>query len=453
MRMLLSEIASSVGGRLSGNDLQISSVSIDTRTLAENDLYVAIKGRNFDGHSFVDKAEASGAIAVLVEQEANTKLPQIIVEDTHLALAELAGAWKNKAEVQTVAVTGSNGKTTVKEMIAAILDINSKVLVTKGNLNNDIGVPLTLLKLNEKHQYAVVEMGANHAGEIEYSSHYAKPDVAVITNIGAAHIEGFGSIEGVARAKAEIIQSLGGHGIAILNRDDAFYDLWVEIAENRKVVSFGLDGTADIRAEAIVSGLQNNEFVTRFKLITTDDEIEIQLKLAGQHNVINALAAAASCLQLGIGLQQIKQGLKNLKPVTGRLQPLVGEKGNLVIDDTYNANPDSLKVALEVLMQCEGEPWVVLGALGEMGSGSLKIHKEMGELIKSMNVVRLLTIGSDAEYTSYEFGKGATFFSTQEQLITTLKKELKGDEALLVKGSRSQKMENIVAALVSDFRK
>ncbi|MCK5477412.1 MAG: UDP-N-acetylmuramoyl-tripeptide--D-alanyl-D-alanine ligase [Methylococcales bacterium] len=453
MRMLLSEIASSVGGRLSGNDLQISSVSIDTRTLAENDLYVAIKGRNFDGHSFVDKAEASGAIAVLVEQEANTKLPQIIVEDTHLALAELAGAWKNKAEVQTVAVTGSNGKTTVKEMIAAILDINSKVLVTKGNLNNDIGVPLTLLKLNEKHQYAVVEMGANHAGEIEYSSHYAKPDVAVITNIGAAHIEGFGSIEGVARAKAEIIQSLGGHGIAILNRDDAFYDLWVEIAENRKVVSFGLDGTADIRAEAIVSGLQNNEFVTRFKLITTDDEIEIQLKLAGQHNVINALAAAASCLQLGIGLQQIKQGLKNLKPVTGRLQPLVGEKGNLVIDDTYNANPDSLKVALEVLMQCEGEPWVVLGALGEMGSGSLKIHKEMGELIKSMNVVRLLTIGSDAESTSIKFGRGATFFSSQEQLITTLKKELKGDEALLVKGSRSQKMENIVAALVSDFRK
>ena len=453
MRMLLSEITSSVRGHLSGNDLQVSSVSIDTRTLAENDLYVAIKGQNFDGHSFVDKAEATGAIAVLVEQEVNTKLPQIIVKDTHLALAELAGAWKNKAEVQTVAVTGSNGKTTVKEMIAAILDINSEVLVTKGNLNNDIGVPLTLLKLSEQHKYAVIEMGANHAGEIEYSSRYAKPDVAVITNVGAAHIEGFGSIDGVARAKGEIIQSLGSIGVAVLNRDDVFYDLWREFAENRKVVSFGLNRAADVRAEGIVSGIQNNEFVTRFKLLAANDEIEIQLKLAGQHNVINALAAAASCLQLGIGLQQIKQGLKNLRPVTGRLQPLVGEKGNLVIDDTYNANPDSLKVALDVLMQCEGEPWVVLGALGEMGPDSSIIHKEMGELIKSMNVVRLLTMGSDAEYTSYEFGRGATFFSTQEQLITTLKKELKGDEALLVKGSRSQKMENIVKALVSDFRK
>ncbi|MCK5188866.1 MAG: UDP-N-acetylmuramoyl-tripeptide--D-alanyl-D-alanine ligase, partial [Methylococcales bacterium] len=283
---------------------------------------------------------------------------------------------------------------------------------------------------------------------------YTQPDVAVISNVGAAHIEGFGSLGGVARAKGEIIQSLSNQGVAILNRDDEFYKLWLEIAEDRKVVSFGLNKSADIRAEDIVSGLQNNEFVTRFKLITTTSgKIEIQLKLAGRHNVSNALAAAASCMQMDIGLQQIKQGLENLKPVTGRLQPLVGEQGSLVLDDTYNANPSSVKVALDVLLQCEGESWVVLGALGEMGADSLEIHKELGELIKSMNVVRLLTIGSDAESTSHIFGRGATFFTSQEALIATLKQEIKGRECILIKGSRAQKMENVVAALVTNFRK
>ena len=454
LKMLLSEIATHVNGDLSGKDLKVSSVSIDTRTLTEGDLYIAINGQVFDGHVFIDKAEQAGACAVLVEKKIDTKLPQIRVKDTHKALAELAAAWKNQAKVKTIAVTGSNGKTTVKEMIAAILEINSSVLFTKGNLNNDIGVPLTLLKLNQQHQYAVIEMGANHAGEIEYSSHYTQPDVAVISNVGAAHIEGFGSLEGVARAKGEIIQSLSSEGVAILNRDDEFYTLWLEMAKDRKVVSFGMNKAADIKAEDIVSGLQNNEFVTRFKLITaTNGEIEIQLKLAGQHNVTNALAAAASCMQMGIGLQQIKQGLEKLKPVTGRLQPLVGEQGSLVVDDTYNANPASVKVALDVLLQCDGVPWVVLGALGEMGADSLEIHKELGELIKSMNVVRLLTIGSDAESTSHIFGRGATFFTSQEALIATLKQEIKGNESILIKGSRAQKMENVVAALVTNFRK
>lgn len=455
MIMLLSEVAQAVEGILIGKDLDISSVSIDTRTLAEGDLYFAIKGQNFDGHNFIDKAEFAGASAVIVEKEVDTKLPQILVKDAHLALAELAGAWKKRAKVTTIAVTGSNGKTTVKEMIAAILSVNSKVLFTQGNLNNDIGVPLTLLKLHEQHQYAVIEMGANHSGEIKYSSYYTQPDVTVITNVGAAHLEGFGSVIGVARAKGEIIQSLNSDGVAVLNKDDVFYDLWLEIAEDRRVVSFGLNKTADVYPKDIEARIENNEFATRFTLTTADDEAAagIQLRLAGQHNVSNALAAAASCLQLGIGIQQIKQGLESVKPVQGRLQPLVGERGNLVIDDSYNANPGSLKAALNVLMQCEGKPWVVLGALGEMGADSVNIHKELGELIKSMNVVRLLTIGSDAESTSKVFGKGATFFRSQEQLIATLKKELKGEEAILVKGSRAQKMENIVAELVTDFRK
>ena len=452
MELLLSEIAMAVDGKLLGENLAVSSFSIDTRTLSPADLYIAIKGQNFDGHDFIGKAEIAGASALLVQTECDTRLPQIIVRDSHLALAELAGAWKKKVAVKTVAVTGSNGKTTVKEMIAAVLSVSSTVLFTKGNLNNDIGVPLTLLRLHEKDQFAVVEMGANHSGEIEYSSRYAQADVAVITNVGAAHIEGFGSIEGVAKAKGEIIAGLGPKGVAVLNKDDDFFALWQQIAKDRKVVSFGLDQTADVTAKEVQSGVENNEFVTRFVLSSAGEEIDINLALAGKHNVINALAAAACCLNLGINLAQIKQGLEKMQPVIGRLQPLVGKKGELVIDDTYNANPSSVKAALAVLVQCKGEPWFVMGALAEMGVDSVKKHKELGELVKSMNVVRLMTIGSDAESTSSAFGDGATFFETQQQLIEYLDQQLKGNEVVLVKGSRSQKMENIVAALVTDFR-
>lgn len=452
MELLLSEIAQAVDGHLLGADSAITAVSIDTRTLAKADLYIAIKGPNFDGHGFIDKAEAAGASAVLVEQECDTELSQIVVKDTHLALAELAGAWKNKAKVKTIAITGSNGKTTVKEMIAAILSVDANVLFTQGNLNNDIGVPLTLLKLQEQHQYAVIEMGANHGGEIAYSSQYAQPDVAVITNVGAAHIEGFGSLEGVAKAKGEIVASLSVDGIAILNRDDEFYALWKDVAQDRKVISFGLHQSADVTATEIKPKGDNTEFESHFVLSTAKGEVMIKLGLAGQHNVLNALAAAASCLNLGIELQQIKQGLEKMQPVVGRLQALVGKKGNLIIDDTYNANPSSVKAALDVLIRSKGEPWFVMGALAEMGPESIKKHEELGALIKSMNVVRLLTIGSDAESTSTIFGNGATFFDSQAQLIAYLKQQLKGNETVLIKGSRSQKMENIVAALVTDFR-
>ncbi|KAF3983720.1 MAG: UDP-N-acetylmuramoyl-tripeptide--D-alanyl-D-alanine ligase [Methylococcales symbiont of Hymedesmia sp. n. MRB-2018] len=452
MNMLLSEIARHVNGVLSGEDISICASSIDTRTLNKGDLYIAIKGKNFDGHSFIDKAELAGADAVLVEKKSSTRLSQIVVKDSHLALAELAGGWKQKANVKSIAITGSNGKTTVKEMIASILSLVGNVLYTQGNLNNDIGVPLTLLKLHEQHQYAVIEVGANHVGEIAYSCSYVSPDVAVINNVGSVHIEGFGSIDGVAKAKGEIIQSLAMDGVAVLNRDDAFYKYWKMLAGNRKCVTFGLEQEADCRAEDIQSTVKNKTFKTRFKLVTGNEDIEIQLNLAGQHNVLNALAATVASRQLGIGLKQIKQGLEQLKPVTGRLQPLAGKHGGLVIDDTYNANPNSVKAALNVLLESGGEPWVILGALAEMGSNSLEIHRELGKLIKSMNVVRLLTIGSDAEHTSSTFGKGATFFSSQEKMINFLKKELKGCESVLVKGSRAQKMENIVSQLVTEFR-
>ncbi|MDO9168420.1 MAG: UDP-N-acetylmuramoyl-tripeptide--D-alanyl-D-alanine ligase [Methylobacter sp.] len=467
MNMTLSEIAARVQGKLIGDDVVVSSVSIDTRAIKSGQLYVAIKGHNFDGNQFVDKAEQAGAAAAIVHEGVKSTIPHIVVDDTRLALAELAGAWRKKATVSVVGITGSNGKTTVKEMVAAILSANGKAsdpnqvpclhpvgntLFTQGNLNNDIGVPLTLLRLNEQHRYAVIEMGANHPGEIEYTSKYVQADVAIITNVGAAHIEGFGSIDGVAKAKGEIIQTLKQDGVAVLNHDDTYFDYWKSVAGTRKIISFGLNGSAAVTAHSVKTEIIDNEFATAFDLVTVAGELKVKLKLAGRHNVVNALAATAACLALDIDLQQIKQGLESVKPVTGRLQPLVSRLGNIVIDDTYNANSASLKAGLDVLANCAGEHWLVLGAFGELGPDSLKIHEEMGELIKLSGVVRLLAIGSDARNTVKIFGKGADFFDSQDDLIDALKRELKGDEAILIKGSRAQRMENVAAALVENFR-
>jgi len=480
MNMMLSEIEACVRGQLIGEDVAISSVSIDTRAIKPGQLYVAIKGHNFDGNEFVDEAQQAGAVAAIVHpgiiptdmdggNAASSKelmrptIPHIVVDDTRLALAELAGAWRRKTSVAVVGITGSNGKTTVKEMVAAILSVNANTLFTQGNLNNDIGVPLTLLRLNEQHRYAVIEMGANHPGEIEYTSQYAQADVAIITNVGAAHIEGFGSVDGVAKAKGEIIQTLKQDGVAVLNRDDAYFDYWKSVAGTRKVVSFGMDERVEAHAHRLspVGGVTvrsvkteiiNHAFATTFDLVTAKGELTIKLKLAGRHNVVNALAAAAACLALGTDLQQIKQGLESVNPVTGRLQPLVGRLGNIVIDDTYNANSASLKAALDVLANCEGKSWLVLGAFGELGPESAKIHEQMGELIKSSGVVRLLAVGADTRNTVKIFGEGATFFDSQNDLIEVLKQELKGDEAILIKGSRAQRMENVAAALVENFR-
>ena len=519
MNMMLREIAACVQGKLVGEDSIISSVSIDTRAIKPGQLYVAIKGHNFDGNDFVAEAEQAGAVAAIIHQGITATVPHIVVDDTRLALAELAGAWRKKASVSVsrvdsvpittlltsmdggnaddcreqsrppslavVGITGSNGKTTVKEMVAAILNASDpthgNTLFTQGNLNNDIGVPLTLLRLNEQHRYAVIEMGANHPGEIEYTSQYAQADVAIITNVGAAHIEGFGSVDGVAKAKGEIIRTLKQDGVAVLNHDDAYFDYWKSAAGIRKVVSFGIDKRAealahaprprpkgDVTAHSVKTEIINHAFATTFELVTAKGALTVKLRLAGQHNVVNALAAAAACLALDIDLQQIKQGLESVKPVTGRLQPLVSRLGNIVIDDTYNANSASLKAGLDVLANCDGKRclqdvgkgreqerklWLVLGAFGELGPESPKMHEEMGELIKSRGVVRLLAIGSDARNTVKVFGKGATFFDTQNDLIEVLKQELKGDEVILIKGSRAQRMENVAAALVESFRK
>jgi len=457
-KMMLSECAEAVQGKLIGEDVAITSVGIDTRAIKPGQLYIAIKGHNFDGNEFVVQAEEAGAIAAIVHNGVKSTLPHIVVDDTRLALAELAGTWRRalgargNEKLSVVGITGSNGKTTVKEMVAAILGVNGTVLFTQGNLNNDIGVPLTLLRLNEQHRYAVIEMGANHAGEIAYTSTCAQADVVIITNAGAAHIEGFGSLDGVAKAKGEIIETLQNEGIAVINHDDDYFDAWKSVAGNRRVRSFGLNSGADVTAKAIKTEIRNNAFVTRFELGTALGAVDIILKLAGQHNVVNALAATTASLALGIGLKQIKQGLESVKPVTGRLQPLVSRLGNIVIDDTYNANSASLKAGLDVLANFKGKPWLVLGAFGELGPDSPKMHEEMGVLIKASGVVRLLAVGADSKNTVQAFGIGATFFEKQQDLIDVLKQELKGDETILIKGSRAQHMENVAAALVDNFR-
>lgn len=448
INMSLNAINKALRGQLIGTEVAVADVSIDTRALSSGDLYIAISGRQFNGHDFIAEAEQKGAVALVVEKKVVTALPQIIVDDTRIALAKLAATLRDKLQLKICAITGSNGKTTVKEMMATILAVNHQVLSTQGNLNNDFGVPLSLLRLNRQHQFAVIEMGANHSGEIAYTSRYARPDVAIINNAGPAHIEGFGSIAKVAEAKAEIIQSLTDKGIAVLNADDRFFAKWRAIAGQRKVISFGFVATAKVRAENIATQLQGKQFKTSFDLIFDHNKVGIELAMAGEHNVKNALAASAACIALGIKLQQIQAGLARVKTVDGRLQLLVTESGIRLINDTYNANPASLAVALKVLKQCHGEPWLALGAFGELGAKSTHIHSEMGEQIKQAGVRRLFATGAMAANTVKTFGTDAVYFATQDALISAVKKQITPDQTLLVKGSRAQKMERVVNAVL-----
>ncbi len=448
IEMTLSEIAACVTGTLIGEDVLVNGVSIDTRTLKNRQLYIAIEGKNFDGHNFIELAEQAGASAVLTHKKLETNLPQIVINDTQLALAELSGAWREKMALKVIGVTGSNGKTTTKEMLAAILSVNNSVLFTQGNLNNEIGVPVTLLKLSPEHRFAVIEMGANHTGEIAYTSRFAKADVVIITNVGAAHLEGFGDVNGVARAKGEIIETLNPNGVAVLNADDAFFDYWQNIAGSRKIITFGIENVADVFAKNIDVKIENRQFVTRFDLETNGEKISINLPLAGNHNVLNALAATAATLAFGISLEQIKQGLETMSPVNGRLQLLCGRLGNWIINDTYNANTASLKAALDILDKCGGEHWVILGAFGELGDDTERLHFEIGETLKNYGVKRLFAVGELTQQTVAAFGENAQHFSSQTELLAALIPELTGNETILIKGSRSQRMENITNALV-----
>jgi UDP-N-acetylmuramoyl-tripeptide--D-alanyl-D-alanine ligase len=441
--MTLAAAATVLQGTLHGSDAEFFGVSTDTRTLKHGDLFVALVGPNFDGHGFVNDAAGKGAVGALVSRVLDSGLPAVQVADTHLSLGQLAGHWRRQFQIPVIAVTGSNGKTTVKNMIAAILNVAGPTLATQGNLNNDIGVPLTLLRFKADDRYAVIEMGMNHPGEIDYLTKLTSPTIALINNAAAAHLAGLGNVEAVARAKGEIYTGLDANGIAVINVDDPFADLWRGLAAPHQIITFGLDRPADVSAE-----FELNTSGSTIHLKTTHGEITMRLSLLGRHNVMNALAASSASLAAGVSLVDIQAGLEKLKSFSGRLEVKRGLKGARVLDDTYNANPGSLAAGVEVLKAASGERVLVLGDMGELGEAAQDIHRRVGQLAKSLGIERLYAVGELTPAAVKAFGKGAQHFSDHAALIDKLRDCLHGDMTVLVKGSRLMKMERVVAGIV-----
>ncbi|MCC6302422.1 MAG: UDP-N-acetylmuramoyl-tripeptide--D-alanyl-D-alanine ligase [Gammaproteobacteria bacterium] len=448
--MTLGELARLIGGELRGADRRFDAVGTDTRTLGAGALFVALQGRNFDAHGFLAVAAERGAVAALVQRDVETALPVVRVADTRIALGRLASAWRGRFAIPLVAVTGSNGKTTVKGMLASVLAVRGAGLSTRGNLNNDLGVPLTLLHLRREHRSAVIEMGANRPGDIEYLTGLARPTVALITNAAPAHLAGFGDIAGVARAKGEIFSGLAPGGCAVINADDPREGLWRVMAAPHRIVSFGLRYPADVTARDLHL---NDALGCSFTLITPAGEAAVELRLAGRHNVMNALAAAAAAHAVGIDVADIAHGLESMRAVERRLQPRRGLHGARVIDDTYNANPGSVKAALEVLAVggADGEKILVLGDMGELGNAGQALHEQVGRQARAIGVSRVYAVGELARTVAGAFGKGAVHYPDQDALIAALRADLAGlapaPVTVLVKGSRSMRMECVVDAV------
>ena len=447
INMLLSKAAASIHGDLAGEDLLFNGCSTDSRSMAGGELFIALRGEHFDGHAFVDQAQGNGAVAAMVERmfSGRNGMPLLIVDDTRRAMGSLAGYWRSCFNIPLIAVTGSNGKTTVKEMITSILSRTAPVLSTSGNLNNDIGVPMTLFSLADQHRFAVIEMGANHPGEIAALTRIARPTVAIITQCAPAHLEGFGSIDGVAKAKSEIFEGLEQGGTAIINADDDYAGLWREKAYAFHQISFSMRPGADIHATNISLDPETNKY--SFVLHVDDVETGIQLPLPGTHNIQNALAAAACSFALGIGIQTIKAGLENVNFIKGRLQIKRGRCGARICDDTYNANPASLNAALNVVGAYPGRHWLILGDMGELGNTAASLHYAAGENARAVGFEKLFAIGPLSAQAVAGFGTGAMHFSAAEQLAEVVNAGLAADISVLVKGSRAMAMERIVDAI------
>jgi UDP-N-acetylmuramoyl-tripeptide--D-alanyl-D-alanine ligase len=439
----LREAAGLLDGAVSGADVAFTAVATDSRRLPAGALFVALTGPNFDGHDFVAAARERGAGAALVERPVADPLPQLRVADTRLALGRLAAAWRSRFTGPLIALTGSNGKTTLKEMIAAILRLRGSTLATEGNLNNDLGVPLTLLRLTGEHAYAVIEMGANHHGEIAYLTGLARPDVAVVNNAGPCHLEGFGDVAGVARGKGEIFQGLGPEGVAIINRDDVYADYWAGLNAGRRMVDFGLDQPAQVRGRVL------DPASNRFRLVAAEGEVEIALPLPGRHNVRNALAAAAATLAVGATLAEIREGLESLRGVGGRMQRLRGRHGGAVIHDAYNANPASLAAALAAVGAEPGRKWLVLGDMLELGPTAEALHAQSGRDARAAGFERLYAVGEYGRAAARAFADGGIHYENVEALIADLTRDLENGEPaiVLVKGSRGMRLERVAAAL------
>jgi UDP-N-acetylmuramoyl-tripeptide--D-alanyl-D-alanine ligase len=471
--MKLSDVARICSGRMAGDDAPIEAVRIDSRALGPGALFVAIHGDRFDGHDFIEQAAAAGAAAAVVSEDAVASgrirtpgsLPLVIVADTRRALGALGQARRQRLRGPVLAVTGSNGKTTIKEMSAAILRAEAalhgttplavsadpaafeaaaaaSVLATPGNLNNDIGVPLTLLMINAAHRYAVIEMGMNHKGEISRLSRIAQPDVALIGNAGVAHIENLGSREAIAAAKGEIFEGLKQGGTAVINADDRFAGFWRDLAGAYRIIDFGIEHAAAVSARWRLDSTGAD-----IRLRTPLGEAQVRLQVPGLHNVRNALAATAGTIACGAGLDAVLNGLSAFVPVTGRLRLLQGRNGSVLIDDTYNANPDSVLAAIEVLAEREGARVLVLGDMGELGGASTQMHAEVGAAARHFGLDMLLTLGQDSARASEAFGDPARHFTDAEKLAEVLGSLLEPRVTVLVKGSRFMRMERVMQLL------
>ena len=458
--MFLSKVANAIGAELPNNnlldDISISRVSIDTRTLENGDLFFAIKGPNFDGHHYLDEAINKGCIAAIVEEEnSNLDIPQLVVEDTRIALGLMAEAWRMQfSDLKLVAVTGSCGKTTVKEILAHILSEVAPTHATEGNLNNDFGVPLTLLQLKDNHRFAVLELGANAMGEIAYTAKLVHPDVALITNAAAVHVEGFGSELNVAHEKAEIYKVLGDDGIAIVNGDDSNCKMWLEQitqAGNRVFICTenplpeNKAGTTNFWLENI-SPLEAGGYC--FDVCTQLERISMRSALLGFHNVKNALLATAVSKSLGVTDKAIQSGLQKVQAPPGRLNASSDNAMNvLLIDDTYNASPHSVNAAIKLLTTYPSENILILGNMAELGERAEEYHFQVGQRAKKEGVQKLLAIGQHAKAVVQGFGEQGAVFESQEALINALPGYLSSGITVLVKGSRSSHMEKVVNAI------
>ena len=447
MKRSLAHFAGAMGGTLSGADSAFGAVSTDSRSLNAGDLFVALVGPNFDGHDFVGAAAERGAVAAVVSRRVAGSLPQILVEDTLRALQRAAESWRAQFHIPVVAVAGSNGKTTTKELIATILAAQGPCLSTRGTLNNHIGVPQTLLGLEARHTSAVIEIGANHPGEVAALVPLVRPTVGLVTNAGAEHLEGFGDLDGVARAEGELFAGLEPGATALINADDAYAGLWTEMSRAARRVTFGFAPGADFRALGAFRRSGPAEIVQEFELVSPAGHATVRLALAGRHNVVNALGAAAAGFAAGTPLADIAAALARMRPVKGRLQPHPGLNGAQLIDDSYNANPSSLSAGLEVLAGFPGERWLVLGDMNELGGQSRDAHVTAGREARERGVTRLFAVGSLTPESVGAFGPGGEWFADAGALASHLRTLLSPGVTVLVKGSRSNRLERVVEAL------
>jgi len=444
--MKLSELSRVVGGEWHGQDVEFLVVGSDSRGIQHGQLFVALKGERFDGHAFAQQALDNGAAAVMVSDPGLPVRPRVLVTDTRKALGQLAAFWRQTMPAKLVAVTGSNGKTTTKEMLAAIFaaacGTTADVHATQGNFNNHIGLPLTLLKIKPHHRFVVAEMGMNHLGEIAYLTEMAKPEVAVISNAGTAHIGELGSRENIAKAKGEIFSGLGPRGVAVINADDVFCAYWQGLNAGREIITFAMQRAADVTAKYV-----KNSGISVVKFTTPQGEFDVQLKVLGLHNVYNALAACASAVAVGVANPAIAQGLTDFSGVSGRLQLKQGLRGATLIDDTYNANPDSMKAAIDVLVSQSASHVMVVGDMGELGDDAVEMHAEIGQYARDKGVRGFLALGPLSQHAVEAFGTGALHFETLEALIAHVKTLMHEQAVVLIKGSRFMQMERVVQAL------